>query len=53
LETRCGIFEKEKPLQKDPNIVFFLAKFSQVASFNKTQQYGFVKMDGFEPSILP
>jgi hypothetical protein len=32
---------------------FLLAKFFQVASSNGAKQHGFVKMDGFEPFILP
>jgi hypothetical protein len=35
------------------NNVFFLAKFCQLASFDGAKQHGFVKMDGFEPSISP
>jgi hypothetical protein len=32
--------------------MFFLAKFCQLANSNGAKQHGFVKMDGFEPSIL-
>jgi hypothetical protein len=53
LKSRCEILENKKPLQKDPSIIFFQAIFCQLASFEKIKQHGFVKMDGFEPSILP
>jgi hypothetical protein len=33
--------------------IYFVAKFCQLASFDKAKRHGFVKMDGSKPVIWP